>query len=258
MESKNKQIDKRVIRNIIILIVIILYIGFKFFMLNVYNPETITNKEDYQNFMEHFAITDTMTINHKNIKNNEEYLTFKNMKIRNDFKDYKVIEELSTEDSIKYGLYDENNELIASFWMGKTKTYANMLQDKIDIFGLYNSLDKNSNVLKSIITKNNITTDVELIKYLQEHKNDTTNVLSLVSKMKENYYRQAIMIVLFPILDHITLINGDYNGYIIHLENNNKEVSIEKGNDKYVFLFLQNDQYTDEYINDLISTLVIK
>lgn len=258
MKSKNKPIDKRAVRNVILLVIIVLYIVFKFFMLHVYNPETLTDKEGYKNFMEHFTITDTMTINHKNIKSNEEYLTFKNIKIRNDFKDYEIIEELSDEDSIKYGLYDKKHELVASFWITKTKTYANMLQDKIDIFGLYNGLDKNSNVFRNIIKKNNITTDVELIKYLQEHKNDKTHIFSLIGKMRENYYSQAIMIVLFPLLDRITLINGDYNGYILHTESGHKEVSIEKGNDKYVFLFLQYDQYTDEYVNDLISTLVIK
>lgn len=46
--------------------------------------------------------------------------------------------------------------------------------------------------------------------------------------MKENYTIQFMVSVIMPQMDSITLINGDYQGYIFNLKNNMKEVSILK------------------------------
>lgn len=254
-KSKENKIDKRIFKNFIIIMIIVLYAILKYVAYNIYNPYSLTDKEGYQKFMDSFVINDTLTINHK--VTNSNYIEFKNIKFRNDFTDYETIKD-DDDSTLKYALYDENGKIKSYFWVVKRNTYTWQLQDEIDILDLYNNFDKNSHILKSVIRKNNITTDVELVKYLQEHKDDKTTMFSLISTMKKNYYAHALMIQMFPMLDHISLINGDYNGYVLYTNNGMKEVNIEKGNDKYSFVFSNDDKFTDEYISDLLGTLIIK
>ena len=76
-------------------------------------------------------------------------------------------------------------------------------------------------------------------------------------EMKENYTIQFMVSVIMPQMDSITLINGDYQGYIFNLKNNMKEVSILKNGKRYVFMFLNTTYFTVEKINDLLNTIVI-
>ena len=68
------------------------------------------------NLKNHLEINDTITINLK--KTNEEYLEFKNAKIKNDFKNFELL-DLNNNDEKKYVL-KKNNELFATFEMGIT------------------------------------------------------------------------------------------------------------------------------------------
>lgn len=60
-----------------------------------------------------------------------------------------------------------------------------------------------------------------------------------------------------PRMDNMSLISGSYNGYVFNM-NNMKEVSILKNDKRYVFMFINDDYFIKEYIEDILNTVVIK
>ena len=220
-----------------ILLLVCLYFGYKGFNLFYYNVDRITT-QDYDDFISQFTIKDTMTINHKNVESND-YLEYQNIKIRNDFKDFEKLEQTTGETSLKLILKDENEKTKSSFWMSVADTYVNLLKLDKSLFGTEDKRITNTD-LANILEKNKINNDIELFKYLEKQKDIKNNIFTSAKEM-----------------DSITLINGDYQGYIFNLKNNMKEVSILKNGKRYVFMFLNTTYFTDEKINDLLNTIVI-
>ncbi len=237
-----------------ILLLVCLYFGYKGFNLFYYNVDRITT-QDYDDFISQFTIKDTMTINHKNVESND-YLEYQNIKIRNDFEDFEKLEQTTGETSLKLILKDENEKTKSSFWMSVADTYVNLLKLDKSLFGTEDKRITNTD-LANILEKNKINNDIELFKYLEKQKDIKNNIFTSAKEMKENYTIQFMVSVIMPQMDSITLINGDYQGYIFNLKNNMKEVSILKNGKRYVFMFLNTTYFTDEKINDLLNTIVI-
>ncbi len=237
-----------------ILLLVCLYFCYKGFNLFYYNVDRITT-QDYDEFISQFAIKDTITINHKNVESND-YLEYQDIKIRNDFKDFERLEQTTGETSLKLILKDENKKTKSSFWMGKTDTYVNLLKSDKSLFGTEDKKITNTD-LTYILEKNKINNDIELFKYLEKQKYVKNNIFTSIKEMKENYTMQFMISIIMPQMDSITLINGDYQGYIFNLKNNMKEVSILKNGKRYVFMFLNTTYFTDKKINDLLNTIVI-
>ena len=237
-----------------ILLLICLYLGYKAFNLFYYNVDRITT-QDYDAFMSQFNIKGTITIKHQNIESND-YLEYQNIKIKNDFKDFEKLEQTTGETSLKLILKAENRETKSSFWMGETDTYVALLKADKTLFGTDNKKVTNTDIT-SILEENKINNDIELFKYLSHQKEVKNNIFTSTKKMKENYNFQYIVSIIMPQMDSITLINGDYQGYIFNLKNNMKEASILKNGKRYVFMFLDTTYFTDEKINDLLNTVVI-
>ncbi len=237
-----------------LLILIIGYFGFKIFFLYYYNVDNM-NVENYKDIINGLKIKDKITIKSETLNENE-YLTFKNMKVKNDFKDFKLLENNENQDFIKYALYDENDKVKASFWMGITESYVDMFRKDVTIFGMNDKIIKNTDI-SDFLDENNINSDIELFSYLQENKNNKNNIFTSIKHMKENYILNFLVAVALPEISSVTLIDGDYDGYIFNLKGDFKEVSIIKNNKRYIFTFLKLDYFTDEYIKEILNTIVI-
>ena len=87
--------------------VLILFLGYK-------GANYIYYTKISSNLKNHLAINDTITINLK--ETNKEYLEFKNIKIRNDFKDFELL-DFGNNDVKKY-ILKKNNETFAAFVFG--------------------------------------------------------------------------------------------------------------------------------------------
>lgn len=237
-----------------LLIIIGVYFGYKVYNMFYYNINNTTT-ENYQNLINGLKITNTTTIKNEKLGTNQ-YLNFENVKVKNDFSKFEKLEDKSSKDIIKYVLYNENRETRASFWIGITDSYVDLLKQDITLF---NTEDKRitSKNLSDFFEKNNIKNDVELFKYLEKNKNVKSNIFTSVKQMKENYTVQLLTSIIMPQIDGITLIDGDYTGYILNLTNDSKEVSILKGNKKYYFSFFKLDYFTDDYIKEILNTIVI-
>lgn len=246
-------------KNIILIVVGLLlivgvYLGYKCFNLYYYNINNITT-EEYEKFIDGFKIKDTITIKNEKLKENQ-YLTFNNIKVRNDFSDFKELENQYSEEFIKYVLHDENNQLKASFWMGTTDSYVELFKTDTTLFGTEDKRITNTN-LSDFLTKNSINNDIELFEFLEKSKDVKNNIFTSVKQMKGNYTIQFLVSIAMPQLDGINLIKGDYSGYILNITSDAKEVGILKDGKKYVFTFFKLDYFTDEYIQEILSTVVI-
>ncbi len=247
---------KKKIILIISFILLILYFGYKGFNLYYYNINQITT-QDFETFVEQFNISDTINLKHKDIESND-YFQYKNIKIRNDFKDFEQLELNTNVDnsSPKLVLKDKTNNTSKAFWMGIADTYVYLAKADKTLYGTNDNRITNTN-LTSILEKNNIHNDIELLNYLSNQKYVKNNIFTSVKKMKENYTIQFMMSVMMPTMNSITLINGDYEGYIFNLKDNMKEVSILKNNKRYTFMFISDTTLTKEYLTDILSTIVI-
>ncbi len=238
-----------------IIILIIVYFSYKGFNLYYYNVNNITT-QDSKNNVEQFNISNTITIKHSSVEVNE-YFEYQNMKIRNDFKDYSRLDQNIENSSPKLILKNQDNNTTKSFWMGIADTYVDMLKADKTLFGIGDKRISNidfSNVLKN----NNINNDIDLFNYLSKQKDIKSNIFTSVKEMKENYTIQFMISVIMPTVDSITLINGDYDGYIFNIKNGMKEVNIIKDNKRYVFMFIDETDLNDEYLKDILSTIVIE
>lgn len=248
---KKKNILFILIAVIFIIVAFICYKGFNLYYYNVDNMTTV----DYEDFIKGFKITNTVSIKNMELET-EKYLTFNNMKIRNDFEQFQKLDDQVTVDSIKYVLYDENDKLKASLWMSKTDTYVKLLATDLRLFGTEDKRITNTN-LRDFLKKNNINSDIELFAYLEKNKDIKNNIFTSTKEMKENYTIHFITSVIMPLIESITLIEGDYEGYIFNLPNNIKEVTILKNNERYLFTFICLDYFTDDYIVQLLNTINI-
>lgn len=90
---------------ILLIIFSVVFLGYKeaYYIFYVKTSENLENN---------LVISDTMTINLKQI--DDEYLKFKNIKIRNDFSKFSLLES-NLENISRYVLKD-NGDAIASFW----------------------------------------------------------------------------------------------------------------------------------------------
>lgn len=240
-------------KTFILVTVIFVYFIYKCCYLFYYNINNIT-VINYNEIINSIGKQNTITIK-RNILEEDKYLKINDAKLRNDFKDFKKLDGNGA-DSDKYLLYD-NNKVKAAFWATVTDSYVDRFKNNHELFGI-NNKNISKQYISNFYNKNNIKNDIDLFNYLKDKKNIKNNIFTSVNKMKENYMIQFFTAVSMPIIDSITLISGDYDGYIFNLSSSGKEVSILKNNKRYVFTFLYSEYFDDSFIEDLISTIVIK
>ncbi|MBQ8902659.1 MAG: hypothetical protein IJY87_06365 [Bacilli bacterium] len=250
--------NKGLIIGIIIVVVVVFIGGFfgtKIFYLNKYNISRVTN-EEYQEHKEKLQIKDSITIKTQKLQEND-YISFNDIKIKNEFEKFEILES-STDDHLKYVL-KENDKVIASFWFGATtESLVDILSDDFTLYGWtqeHLSLNKEERI--RFFEKYNIENDVDLIKFLSAYEYKENNLFTRTNKMKENYFVKFITSFLMSLGESVTLIDGDYEGYILNMYEN-KEAYIIKNNKKYVFTFLKTDYFNDEYIKELLNTVIIE
>lgn len=241
-------------KNIIIIVitvflVVAIYFSYKGFKLHCFN---INNDiAEYQEFIKGIQISNTLTI--KTDKQAEDYLEFNDIKIKNEFSNFEKKEEQN--EFVKYVLYDENGVVKASMWLGVTETYVDLFKQENVVFGIDDGKIQDVSKVK-LLEKRKIKNDIDLFKYLEQDKGKST-IFTSVSNMKDYYTLQSFMAIVLPNMNNITLINGDYDGYILNLKGDYKEVNILKNGKRYVLTFIGLEYFNDNYINELINSIVI-
>ena len=234
----------------VVLFLVIFYFGYKSFnLLVMYNLEYYGVFDKGAKFLNY----------HKNLEEGQEYLEFKNIKIRNDFSDFLFLDEYSTDDSYIYKLTDENGNQKAAFLIGVDSTFLEYLKSGIDVFSDVGIKIRKRDLenLDEFLKENGIDNDVELFRYMMEYKDDN-NIFTSTKEMRVECIFNYLMSLMLPGNSGMTLIDGNYVGYIFHLNNGAKEVNILYYNKRYVFTFLGEGYFSDEDIYELLDTLVIE
>ncbi len=230
-----------VITSIVIIGLIIGFVGYKIHLLNYYHKDINFNYEEISN---DYKILKTYKINPVTL-DDSEYLTVENMHIKNEFQDY-TREVLSGVNDIAIR-YNKDNSY---FSIGITTPY-------LDYFKLDGILldDKETSYKNRInyLDKKEITNDIELINLLNSNAYKT-NIFTSKNDLKGIYSLYNVASILN--IKNITLIEGEYEGFISNPSALVREVSLYKNNKRYVLIFI-GEEFTEEKVLELINTISI-
>lgn len=245
-----------VITTIFMLVLTGAYFAFKIYNMNYYN---LTNLENYETYSKGLYIKNVIDVEHQNIQNGEP-LVFKDFEIRNDFQTFIKLEEPnSTDNYVKYVLYDENNVAKSSIWLATSYSYVDMYSEEVIVF---NSEDTRYEqmALKEFFKEKRIIDDIDLINYLVDSINKSNTIFDRIEDMKSNYILHYLFGMRFE-FNGITLIEGDLKGYMIEYKLGDKmvvEVDLFNDDKAYGITFFNREYFTDEYIKELLKTIKIK
>jgi len=248
---------------ILLLLLIVGFLGYKIYYANYYDLSHIENFEKYK---ENFVINDEIfTLTTTNLQE-KEYFKYKNMKMKNIFEEYESkfdsdeFEFPHDYDSIWYVLKDKDlDKQIAAVGLAIGPTILDGYKVENYVFG-DSRVEKTENMSK-VFDKYNITNDIELLKYIEKTKNDKNSIFESVEDMKNFYSIHLLNVIAYSNVKDITLIDGDYEGYIIKYNMGGVtmvECNIIKDGKRYGITFNNSTYYTDEKIRELLNTLVIE
>lgn len=254
--KKNKLKSIIAILTMLVVLFVIVFVIYKCILLSKYNVEPVDN---YEKFVENLEIKNTIKVYKKTI-NDKDYLVESDIKLRNDFADYTRIDENI---SIKYYLYDDD-KVKSALWLGQSLQYIEMFTSDAMTFyspdenflsgnGEFTDADR-----KYFLLRNDINNDLDFFEYIRDNYYIKSNLFTSNRSIKENYAVNLFVLVAIPSVKSMTLITGDYTGYIFNIRDNIREVHILRDNKSYIFTFVGDDITTDEYIQDILSTLEIR
>lgn len=245
--------------SITIVLYLLLYVFLKIFI--VYIDDLFMRNDIYTN---EYGIGKVLKVNKYSEEeiNNTEYFSSENEKYHIEIKNYlNGFEAGDKDENYEYHmLYNEDNNIEAAFMMGVFQTRISTINDynedsyyyEFNHFPLYIS-----DILRThFLEKNNIKNDVDLVKYIRERKKIESNFFTPIVKLKENYFFNFVETTL-PDLTTITYIEGDYEG-LIYESANYKQACIIKEDKLYCLTFYKLDYFTDEKIQDILNSLIIK
>lgn len=251
---------KVVLKTILSMIIIacLVFVSYKGVLLSIHR----TDYEKTEVIISGLKVDKTLTIYKRTIEE-DKYLVVDDIKIRNDFRDFEEMERLNElypvilrknlDNGDKLGVsISSEKTLIDIFSSDNVVVYNGIDSDTID-FGQFNAADR-----KYFLLRNDINDDIDLLKYIYKNGYHKSNVFMSDREIKENYAINFFIDTVIPKVDGITLIQGDYSGYIFEFkERNIKSVCILRNDKAYYFTFY-GEKYNDEYLVDILGTLEIK
>lgn len=234
----------------IILIVLgsllVLYFGIKAFFIYAYNTSKIKDEELESIRVIKISLKGNYAagIYHNYLKEDEEYYIYEDIKFKNIFKDY---EEIITKND-KYPSVSFKDSNGVRFGISKSdENLVDYIKEESKSMGFYYDL---TNIFK----ENKVYTDIDLFKYLSKNYNKDVNILTMIKKIREYMAINDSVKLALPSVTDFRIIIGDYNGYIMKLNNSISSVHIENNGRYYSLLFTG---YEDSDIYDFIGSIVI-
>jgi len=243
--------NKLIIAFIFLLMVVLVYCGYKVYLLDKYKVKI---KDDALVILNN----PINTIEIETRPNNDEQLKFKNI-IFNKFKDnFEFDEEISSPFGETYHVYYLNREdlstYIALFKVGKTYSIYDLFTvDDVSKYDIdYKNIDR-----KKLLEKYDLANDTDIINYIISHYKDKLTIFSSQEKIEMNYLIKTIANIIFP--NNITIISGDVMGYMYEIEENiDYLVYLNHNNENYFLGFTNNkdnNYFNLDSIKEFISTV---
>ncbi len=219
----------------ILLVFIIVYFGAKIILLHSI-PKV---PESFKEAITVFKNPNTIEIQKTN-EVIEDYFTYEDMKLRNDFEPFEYEGQKAPMYTIK------NSDMHVSFHKEPKDYYLTYVKENAVVPNLPYNLTKD-------LEKNNIKTDYDLYQYLAKNVNNKVSIFSSFQAIKRVYTLYNVLVLIITNVQNVTLIHGDYEGYILET-NNNKIAYIDYKNENYI-IHIWSDGYSLEDLSNLISTI---
>ena len=256
--KKNKFKSFVIVSCVLLLLIVFGFVIYK--GLFVYK-HTINIPENYLKVVDGLKVKNTLKI-YKRTIDEDDYLIEGNIKIRNDFNKYNREGEIKDDEMfsfVKYSLENEKQYVI----LGKMPQYIDeFVRD--DLFFFYGDNDKNISGerftaadRKYFLLRNDINNDIDFLEYIKNNYFKKNNLFMSEREIRENYAFNLFVSIVIPEENSISLIKGDYEGFIFNSDNS-REIHIIRDDTVYSFLIRGDELITDEYIIDFIGTLEIK
>ena len=142
-----------------------IFLGTRLYHLKKYT--LINNENEYIN-IESLKLNEIVI--DTRILNDNDYLKANGIKIKNDFKEFALLED-DIENHERYVLRDENGKTKASFWFGYAdyNDFVQIFDDGVSWFGIEVKVT-NEEVIE-YFENNNIKSEIDLVKYLNSIDN---------------------------------------------------------------------------------------
>ena len=255
---KNKKIIKITI--IVIISLIVIFFGYKGIMFYRY---TVDKPDNVENVVKGLKNQKILKINKQELSENE-YITVKNIKMKNILDDYEEVENVSTKTS--YKKVSNGNSYVINYlgWYLNISIIDGLTNHSDEVLGStkYGFLKENIKDInmKDFLKRNNINNDIDYYKYVANHYFIESNLFADTKTLKENYAFNLYTASVVPEIDGWTILEGDINGYIT--ENSNKDGTAYQiciiDNDKQYIIVTNDPRFNDDtFMEDVISTIEI-
>ena len=254
---------KKIVAILLIIAVIVPIIGFfiyKGVLLSIY--KTVDESEikemkgvGFSETINNLKINDEKLTVHTKVSNLNEYVYNGNVKFRI-IGEYEEVKSNFDSENQKMFSIDKNSEspkVIASY------INENILEKFVGE-NMYKSNPDIAYKFSEFFRQKNINSDIDLYKYIysKNEQNIKNNIFMSEEQMQENVLISSALLLTPHVKDGITLIDGDYNGYMIKLYNSDFDVRwvyITKNGISYKFHFAN---FSDEEIIEFLNSIVIE
>ena len=247
----------------IIVLLIILYFGYKGLMLYKYTYKKPDTVEDVVKGLKNY---NTIKITKKNLNDNE-YITKKNFKMKNIMDGYTLDETISSGGIDVYRKEIDGQMYAIQF--GPDEAYYQLVsafvEDDITLFGEDNGGFLKGSIndadRKGFLEKNNIKNDIDFYKFVADNYYIENNIFTDTKTMKQNYAFNFFTAIAVPQIKGWTILEGDITGYIMYVGTKD-EVSVYEitilDNDKRYGILTNDPRFSDQsFMEEIISTIEI-
>lgn len=259
----NKEIKKNKIKTFIltlvgvIILLTVIFFGYKLYLVNKYNYKLNENIENQIN-----GIRSTKEVKiYKKTYNEEDYLDLGYLKIRNDFKEYTKDNNTSGMDLDRFTLDKDGKH--SGIIFSTSEQFINLFVSDATFYGNTSSIEKkyNSANRKYFLLRNDINNDIDFYKYIVENYNVKNNVFMSKRELMENYSLKVFIDMAIPQVKETIFISGDYDGIIqIVGEDDTRVIQVQIIKNNKLYNFSSNDErlYNETFLYDLIGSIEIK
>lgn len=257
------EIKKNKIKSVFLVIFVILVLVCLVFCIYkgiMVSKHTINIPKNYLEVVDGLKVKNTLKI-YKRTIDEDDYLVEGNIKIRNDFSLYSREGEIKDNEMYSFVRYSNKKDK-QYITLGKMPQYIDLfVRDDITFF--YGEDDKNISEdrftaadRKYFLLRNDINNDIDFLEYIKNNYFKKNTIFMSDREIRENYAFNLFVSVVIPEENSISLIKGDYEGFIFNL-GKSREIHIIRDDVVYSFLVSGDELITDEYIIDWIGTLEI-
>jgi hypothetical protein len=230
-------------------------------IIHEYDVTSIISSEPYSAFLKSLRSNETITIDATYRNNNASYISVDGLNIKDDFIKADKFSEVSGGDyiNVQYKICNEKGNMLAVLKVGTTSSLIDTVKD-------FEIIDSDSDLYKKIgkgkarakfLKKNNITNDLELLKYVTDTYDETYDMFTKTSIIKNNYRLNYILSSVF-LGEKITYVEGALSGFMVsynEVYSYEKDLYLYNNGKRYYISFVGNDYFTEERIQEIIKNI---